>query len=39
LNDDVEDGITLEAPTAQPETIIQPEVGAPIATMIEQPRR
>jgi len=33
LNDDVEDGITLEAP------VVQPEVAAPIATMMERPRR
>jgi len=38
LNDDVEDGVTLEAPAAQPkapavqpEDVIQPEVVAPIA--------
>jgi len=29
----VEDGVTLEAPT------VQPEVAAPIATMMERPRR
>jgi len=39
LNDDVEDGVTLEAPTVQPEAVIQPEVAAPIATMMERPRR
>ena len=33
LNDDVEDGVTLEAPA------VQPEVAAPIATMMERPRR
>jgi len=33
LNDDVEDGVTLEAPT------VQPEVAAPIAIMMERPRR
>ena len=33
LNDDVEDGVTLEAPA------VQPEVAAPIATMMEQLRR
>jgi len=31
----VEDGVTLEAPAAQPEVVIQPEV----ATMMERPRR
>jgi len=35
LNDDVEDGVTLEAPAVQPEAVIQPEV----ATMMERPRR
>jgi len=35
----VEDGVTLEAPVVQPEAIIQPEVAAPIATMMERPRR
>ena len=25
LNDDVEDGVTLEAPAVQPEVVIQPE--------------
>jgi len=39
LNDDVEDGVNLEAPAVQPEAVIQPEVAAPIATMMEQPRR
>ena len=39
MNDDVEDGVTPEAPTVQPETVIQPEVTAPIATMMERPRR
>lgn len=39
LNDDVEDGITLDAPAVQPEAVIQPEVAAPIATMMERPRR
>jgi len=39
LNDDVEDGVTLEAPAVQPEVEIQPEVAAPIATMMERPRR
>ena len=41
-----EDGVTLEAPAVQPvapavqpEPVIQPEVAAPIATMMEQPRR
>jgi len=29
LNDDVEDGVTLEAP------IVQPEVATPIAIMME----
>jgi len=33
LNDDVEDGVTLEAPA------VQPEVAAPIATMMKRPRR
>jgi len=33
LNDDVEDGVTLEAPA------VQPEVATPIATMMERPRR
>jgi len=42
LNDDVEDGVTLEAPAiqpeapaVQPETVIQPEVATPIATMMK----
>jgi len=46
LNDDVEDGVTLEAPAVQPEApavqpevVIQPKVAAPIATMMERPRR
>jgi len=46
LNDDVEDGVTLEAstvqpeaPVVQPEAVIQPEVAALIATMMERPRR
>jgi len=39
LNDDVEDGVTLEAPAVQPEAVIQSEVAAPIATMMERPRR
>jgi len=47
LNDDVEDGVTLEAlvvvqPKAhavQPEAVIQPEVATPIVTMMERPRR
>jgi len=39
LNDDVEDEVTLEAPAAQPEAVIQPEVAAPIAAMMERPRR
>ena len=39
LNDDVEDGVTLEAPAVQPEGVIQSEVATPIATMMEQPRR
>jgi len=39
LNDDVEDGVTLEAPAVQPEAVIQPEVAAPIAIMMERPRR
>ena len=39
LNDDVEDGVTLEALAVQPGVIIQPEVAAPIATMMERPRR
>jgi len=34
LNDDVEDGVTLES-AVQPEVVIQPEV----ATMMERPRR
>ena len=39
LNDDVEDGVTLEAPAVQHEAVIQPKVAAPIATMMERPRR
>jgi len=46
LNDDVEDGVTLEppavqpkAPVVQPEAVIQPEVAAPIATMMKRPRK
>jgi len=39
LNDDVEDGVTLKAPTVQPEAVIQPEDATPIATMMERPRR
>ena len=45
MNDDVEDGVTLEAPTVQPEAaiqpevVIQPEVATPIATMMERLRR
>ena len=46
MNDDVEDGVTLEAPAVQPEApavqpevVIQPKVAAPIATMMERPRR
>ena len=39
LNNDVEDGVTLEALAIQPEVVIQPEVTAPIATMMERPRR
>jgi len=39
LNDDVEDGVTLEAPAVQPEAVIQPEVAAPITSMMERPRR
>jgi len=39
LNDDVEDGVTLEAPTVQTDVVIQPEVAAPIETMMERPRR
>ena len=42
----MEDGVTLEAPVvqseapaAQPEAVIQPEVATPIATMMERPRR
>ena len=39
LNDDVEDGVTLEAPAVQPEVVTQPEVATPIATSMERPRR
>jgi len=39
LNDDVEDGVTLEAPAVQPEVVIQPEVVVQTATMMERPRR
>jgi len=39
LNDDVEDGVILEAPVIPPKTVIQPEVAAPIATMMERPIR
>jgi len=39
LNDDVEDEVSLEAPTVQPEAVIQPEVATLIATMVERPRR
>jgi len=46
LNDDVEDGVTVEAPAVQPEAptvqpraVIQPEVATTIATMMERPRR
>jgi len=39
LNDDVEDEVTLEAPPVQLEVVIQPEVAAPIATVMERPRR
>ena len=35
----MEDEVTLEAPTVQPEAAVQPEVVAPIATMMERPRR
>ena len=47
----MEDGVTFEAPAVQPEVVvqpeavvqsevvIQPEVAAPIATMMERPRR
>jgi len=31
----VEDGVTIEAPAVQPEAAIQPEVAAPIVTMME----
>ena len=39
MNDDEEDGVTLKAPVVQPKVVIQPEVAAPIATMMERPRR
>jgi len=39
LNDDVEDGVTLEAPAVQPEAAIQHVVATPIATMMERPRK
>jgi len=39
LNNDVEDGVTSEAPAVQPEDVIQPEIATPIATMMERPRR
>jgi len=39
LNDDMEDGVTLETHAVQPEVVIQPEVATPIATMMERPRR
>jgi len=41
LNDDVEDGVTLEAPTVQPKVVVQPEVviQPEVATMMERPRR
>ena len=39
MNDDREDGVTLEAPAVQSEAAIQPEVATPIATMMERPRR
>ena len=39
MNDDVEDGVTLEAPAVQPEAITQPEVATPIATTMERRRR
>ena len=46
MNDDVEYGVTFEAPAVQPEApavqpeaVIQPEVATPIATMMERPRR
>jgi len=40
LNDDVEDEVSIEASAVQPEApVVQPEVAAPIATMMERPRR
>ena len=39
LNYDVKDGVTLKAPAVQPEAVIQHEVVAPIATMMEWQRR
>jgi len=35
LNDDVEDEVTLEAPTVQLEAVIQLQVASPIATMMK----
>jgi len=35
LNDDVEDGVTVEAPAVQPEAVIQTEVATPIGIMME----
>ena len=35
----MEDEVTIEAPAVQPEVVIQFEVVAPIATMMERPRR
>jgi len=39
LNLDVEDEVTFKAPAVQLEVVIQPEVAAPVATMMERPRR
>jgi len=39
LNDDMEDGVSLEAPAVQPEAVIQPEVATAIVIMMERPRR
>ena len=39
MNDDAEDGVTLEVLAVQPEVVIQPEVATPIATMMKRPRR
>ena len=39
LNNDVEDEVTLEELAVQPEAVIQPEVAALIATMMERSRR